>query len=377
VYSRTVVFLVVIVAARGSHAKDVVLTDPVGDDRGPGGYAYPAVDGFRNGTFDLTSLRVSEGATGLRITATFAGAPETVTVRTRLDSPGRPVFMPVVDVYASYDAVPGHGHTEVLPGRRVAIAGGVGWDRAVVVSAVPDLLEAHYGRVVPLLAADTCFARGAVVTGKTIDVHVPRRCLPRDLDAAGFLVVVTGLGPGAGLAEVVRRLDHPREPDTPDPYVREVREGVGVCNVWEDGAGTSPCSFGGCEPCAFAPFVIDAIVPPGASQEELLKAYDADHRRLAGLPLVFAPGRGPSGPPPGPPPPEPRIPVASARGRELTVKAPEGPGPRFPAGTLGAIICPDGRPGGSVVVKGEAAGFLVLERVGEDSPPCEGAVVAF
>ena len=62
----------------------------------------------------------------------------------------------------------------------------------------------------------------------------------------------------------------------------------------------------------------------------------------------------------------------------MTVRtAPEADAKRFPAGTLGAIICPGEQPGGSVVVKGEAAGFVVIEKVGDDTPPCEGGVVIF
>lgn len=353
-------------------ADEVVFLDPIADDHGPGTYVYPAVEGFRKGTFDITSVTIAESGSRLSITVTLATSPEIVTIRPRLGSPGRQVFMPVIDIYASFDSTPGHGHKEVLPGRRVTIAGEVGWDRAVVISAVPDLLETHYSRVVPMLAADTCFARGARVVGRNITVHVPRRCLPKDLGSAGFLIIVTGLGPGAGFADLVRRLDKGRAPDTPDPYVREVREGVGVCNVWEDGAGTSPCTFGGCDPCDYAPFVMDAIVPDGMNQEELLRAYDPDRHRLAALPLFFPSGKAPLV---SPPPPEPRFPVVDARGRELTVKLPEDQ--KYPPGTLGVIICPDGRSSGSVVTKGEAAGFLVLERVTDDGPLCDGAFVIF
>jgi hypothetical protein len=99
------------------------------------------------------------------------------------------------------------------------------------------------------------------------------------------------------------------------------------------------------------------------------------------MPFTF-----PDGPPAaaagGVPPqsPDPRLPVAGTRGRELTVRvegAPEAVAARYPAGALGAIICPGERPGGTVVVKGHAAGFLVLERVADESPVCEGATVVF
>ena len=374
--ASSLLLVALVLATAPAHAQEIVFDDPAGDDTGPGTYAVPAVEGFRNGSFDLRSVRLTPEATGVRIRVTFQGAPEMVTIRPHVDSPGRPAFMPVVDLYVASHPAPGSGHRELLPGRRVKPAGEFGWDRAVVLTAVPDLMETHFARASPLLAEDTCFPRGASITGKTLDVHVPSRCLPKDLASAGFLIVVTGLGPGAGFSDLVRRTILERGPDSPDAFVREVHESVGVCNVWEDGAGTTPCSFGGCDPCEWAPFVIDAVVPPDADQAELLRAYDARLKKLAALPFVFPSGHAPDlGPPPVP---DPRWPIAGVRGREMTVKtAQEADRKRFPAGTLGAIICPGEQPGGSVVVKGEAAGFVVIEKVGDDTPPCEGGVVIF
>jgi len=374
--------LLLCLPAPAARAAEVVLEDPAGDDNGPGTYAYPAVEGFRPGSFDVRRVRIRESPGGADLEVSFQAPPDVVASRMRQDSPSRPIFMPVVDVYMAVNPAAGSGHRALLPGRRVEAAGAFGWDRAIVVTAVPDLLEAHYGRVAPALAADACFPRGAAVAGKTVRVHVPRRCLPSELRKAGFLVVVTGLGPGAGLQAMVKSSLRPPGRDATDPWVREVAPSVGVCNVWEDGSGTSACSFGGCDPCDWAPFVLDAIVPPGgASQRDLLRAYGAGARSLAALPFTF-----PGGPPAvaaagaSPPVQDPRLPVAGTRGPELTVRvegAPEAVAARYPAGALGAIICPGERPGGTVVVKGHAAGFLVLERVADESPMCDGASVVF
>jgi len=354
-----------------------VLSDPKGDASGPGTYYWPLVPGFRGGTFDLREVTIREEAGGLAIRATFDASPEEVLLTTRQDSPGRKVFMPAVDLYA---VSPGGGiHKELLPGRRV-LPGDPGWDRAIVLTAVPDLFEAHYRQVASVLAGDVCFARAPVLSGKTISAFVPRSCLPKDLASAGYLVVAYGTGFGSGLQDIVKKSLGRPPADAADPFVREVTEKAGTCSVWEDGNGTSPCTFGGCEPCGFHPYVIDAIVPADADQGDLLKSYSAASRRLAALPFVrvdggaFLPGAvvaAPNGL---------RLPVAGVRGNELTIR-PDGPQDtvvsRYPQGTLGAIICPGERPGGTVVVRGTAAGFLSVEKVDDGIPVCEGAVVEF
>lgn len=361
-------FAAVVLAPGVPAARPIVLEDPTGDDRGPGSYVCPAADGMRPGSFDVRRVSLDASSDPVEVAVTFARAVETVEARFGRDRPAVRVFHPVVDLYM--EAPGGGAHRDLLPGRRVAPAAGRGWDRAVVVSAVPDLLAAHYTREVPDLAADACFARGVRVVGATLFARVPRRCFPDRLESAGFLVVVTGLGPGAGFGDVI--LDRPRTPDAPDPFVREVQEQPGHCGVWE-GTGASPCWCGGCRPCAWHPFVFDAIVPRGASQEALLSDYSEAGKRLAALPFVTAGGDPmPEGPPPAPPT-GPRHPALSIRGRQVSIRP--GPG-SYPPGTIGAIICPGERPGGTAVVTGEAGGFLVLEK-SDDAPVCPGAVIEF
>lgn len=358
-----------LLATREPSARPIVLEDPAGDDHGPGAYVCPAAVGMRPGSLDLRRVSLDASSDPVEVAVTFARAVETVEARFGRDQPATRVFHPVVDLYVK---APGRGaHRDLLPGRRVTPAAGQGWDRLVVVSAVPDLLAAHYARVVPDLAADACFARGVRAVGATLFASVPRRCLPDGLESAAFLVVVTGLGSGAGFGDVV--LGGPRTPDAPDPFVREVQEQPGHCGVWE-GTGASPCWCGGCRPCAWHPFVLDAIVPRGASQETLLSDYSEDGKRLATLPFVTADGDAVSEAPSPAPPAGPRHPAVSIRGRQVSIRP--GPG-SYPPGTIGAIICPGERPGGTAVVTGEAGGFLVLDKVGDDAPVCPGAEIEF
>jgi glucoamylase len=58
------------VALPGSTVFDV--TDPAGDDRGPGTYQYPTSGDFAPGSFDLTHLKVNQDGTNVYIQATIA-----------------------------------------------------------------------------------------------------------------------------------------------------------------------------------------------------------------------------------------------------------------------------------------------------------------
>ena len=51
------------------------LTDPAGDDRGPGTYRYPADPSFLPGTFDLRRFRVSADAETVHFRCTFGAVP--------------------------------------------------------------------------------------------------------------------------------------------------------------------------------------------------------------------------------------------------------------------------------------------------------------
>jgi len=367
-----------VAASSPARAETVVLNDPRGDDHGPGTYIHPATDGFRPGTFDLTRLTLERTGRGVTVTATFAASPQAVRIRSNRDDPGQDAFMPMVDIYVAAGPAPGTGHRDLLPGRRVRPSGGYGWDQAVVISATPDRLRTHYARVAPDLAADTCFPLGARVVGRNLRVFVPGRCLPADLSKSMFLVLVSGLGPGAGLGRFLMADGETPRPEAGDPYIREVGPNAGLCNIWEDGVGRSPCTFGGCRPCGWHPWVLDAIVPEGLRQEALLADYSKKDDRLAALPFVDVRGRSASpmgtGKNAAPAPAtEPRHPVVSTRKRQITIRVKDG----IAAGTLGALVCPGDKPGGTVVVRGMVAGFTVLEKVGDDSPPCKGAEVEF
>ncbi len=116
---RTVVFDVV----PGTLLFDV--TDPDGDDNGPGTYAYPLSDNFKPGAYDLQRFQV------------FDSGADAVTfrVQTRDLTPtfGSNLGAQLVDVYAQ---VPGGGSTSTaasFPQRNYTIEAASAWNRLIEV----------------------------------------------------------------------------------------------------------------------------------------------------------------------------------------------------------------------------------------------------
>jgi alpha-amylase/alpha-mannosidase (GH57 family) len=100
----------------------LTVTDPEGDDHGPGSYTYPQDGVFGAGAFDILEFAVAEDDNNLIFRFTFAGplnndwgAPNGMGIHT-------------LDVYI--DAADG-GARKLLPGRNAALPDGSGWEFAL------------------------------------------------------------------------------------------------------------------------------------------------------------------------------------------------------------------------------------------------------
>src|SRR5260370_40206888 len=100
------------------------VTDPVGDDNGPGNYAYPTAADFEAGAFDITEFRVILSPD--KSTVTFK-------LQTRDLSPtfGSPLGAQLVDVYVhDPNALPADTSTAAsFPQRNYVIASDAAWNR--------------------------------------------------------------------------------------------------------------------------------------------------------------------------------------------------------------------------------------------------------
>jgi hypothetical protein len=149
----TTVFTIVAVSPSGAtaHARRSVvfdftpgtvlldLTDPSGDDNGPGNYAYPTAGDFHLGAFDIQEFRVIESPDGA--TTTFK-----VKVRDLSPTFGSPLGAQLVDVYV-HDPTAAAANTSTaasFPQRNYAIAGPAAWSRLVEVQGFGQrYIDAH------------------------------------------------------------------------------------------------------------------------------------------------------------------------------------------------------------------------------------------
>jgi glucan 1,4-alpha-glucosidase len=104
------------------------VTDPSGDDNGPGNYAYPTAADFHAGAFDIQTFRVIESPDGA--TTTFK-----LKVRDLSPTFGSPLGAQLVDVYVHDPsaAAPNTSTAASFPQRNYVIANAAAWSRLVEV----------------------------------------------------------------------------------------------------------------------------------------------------------------------------------------------------------------------------------------------------
>lgn len=285
------------------------LTDPRGDDHGDGTLVYPDNDSYTKGELDLVSFAVRPDGAGSWFVFELARpvrSPDRRTVDqigTTLESLARHGFYTFnVDVYVDTDRKVGSGGQYTLPGRRVEVSPETAWDRAVVVTPrphfarselrrsmmralrremrkdQPDLTDAQAEAMLEQIPADVerrvHFPHQVKVSGRRVEVFVPDEFLGgKPSPDWAYLVVVTAadLQQSADLSGRLGLTDPQEERLLVQPLATgRPREAVG----------------GGREGHTLQPVVFDVIVPPGPSQEDLLRNYDQRQGRRAQLPGV-------------------------------------------------------------------------------------------
>jgi hypothetical protein len=180
-------------AAHAQPAPLLSITDPEGDDVGDGSLAYPRDSAFTAGDLDLRSLRVFADGPNLRFEATLrnnirhpgtARGPgmgsEDLSVFAR-----RGFYAFNLDIYVDTDRVAGSGNTVSLPGRRAAIDPAHAWEKVIVLTPRPELMERMLSDALqeasPATPADieattqasVFFATDIRVRGRTVSFTVP------------------------------------------------------------------------------------------------------------------------------------------------------------------------------------------------------------
>ena len=177
-------------------------TDPEGDDVGDGSLVYPRSTAWVAGDLDLRSLRVFAEGKDLRFEASLRNPvrnPATVMSpgmgTQSLSAFARHGFYAFnLDIYIDADRAPGSGNTVTLPGRRAQLDAAHAWEKAVVLTPRPELMQreliaalreissAGEAEVAATVQRSVFFPTQIRVQGRTVSFIVPGTFI----DAAGL-----------------------------------------------------------------------------------------------------------------------------------------------------------------------------------------------
>ncbi len=253
-------------ATRSSAPGSVTLSDPVGDDDGPGTYKYPTDAVYKPGSFDLTEFKVVP----LGDTVEFH-----VTVNSRIEDPwdspawgGNGFSLQMAFIHIDTDHKKGSGVRDGLPGTNVRFAEDEAWDRVVIISPQP-----------------------ATRVNSEVDSKCPqwkdRIVVPRITRASGRTLIAVvdtaalGGPPQPGWGYQVLMQSNEGFPAKTDLLTRKVNEYEGKHR------------FGGGTDFDNDPHVLDILVPPGKDQHAILGKYnksattEVKPEDLAVVPMVY------------------------------------------------------------------------------------------
>jgi glucoamylase len=209
--------------------------DPLGDDNGPGNYAYPTDGAFKPGAYDIEQFQVFDA--GDRIVFRLRTKDLTSTF-------GSPLGAQLVDLYVH---VPGASPTSTaasFPQRNYAIAAGGAWSRLIEVQGFGERYVGASGATL----GDVSISANRVL--RYITFSVTKASLGTPAAGWGFTVVLAGQD---GFSSDQARGFTP----TPQGFQ------FGVCAT----ANATPrCTF----PPGQVPKAIDVLVPAGATQGDEL-----------------------------------------------------------------------------------------------------------
>jgi len=163
-------------------AKVLDISDPTGDDNGPGNYVYPTSDNFHAGAFDITNFQVYDDS---------ADSGNIIfRLQTRDLSPtfGSPLGAQLVDVYVHDPAAAAADSSTAasFPQRNYQIDSGAAWSRLIEVQGFGQrYIDAHSTTL------GTVSIRANQIS-RYITFSVPASSLGHPGSGWGFAVVLTG-----------------------------------------------------------------------------------------------------------------------------------------------------------------------------------------
>ncbi|MBU2610023.1 MAG: glycoside hydrolase [Chloroflexi bacterium] len=228
----------------GTSTVILAVSDPQGDDHGPGAYTYPTDSVFNAQVFDLKSFIVSYDEKNLIFKFTFYGP-----IPNPWGSPNN-LAVQTLDVYVDKDPGSGTGARPLLPGRNATLAKGYGWEYAIWAEGwTPQILAPDATTLEPKQVTGVSFKIIVDPASSTVTLRVPR--------------AVFGEGDPAAWAYTAAVLGQEGYPST------------GVWRVRDVSASSEQWRFGGAPNDINHTRIIDLAWPEGASptQEEMLSSY--------------------------------------------------------------------------------------------------------
>jgi carbohydrate-binding DOMON domain-containing protein len=214
------------------------VTDPDGDDDGPGNYAYPTSSDFHAGAFDIEEFQVLVSPDGSTVTFRLK-------VRDLTPTFGSPLGAQLVDVHVHDPGAATTSTAAAFPQRNYAIAPAAAWSRLLEVQGFGQRYVDATG------ASRGTISIGASAVTRFITFSVPTSSLGGTPGAGwGFVVALTGQdGFSADLARGFTA--------TPGAFT------FGVCAA---ASGDPHCTAGS----TTVPEVLDVLTPPGVAQSDEL-----------------------------------------------------------------------------------------------------------
>ncbi|MBK9516613.1 MAG: hypothetical protein IPO09_04505 [Anaeromyxobacter sp.] len=256
-------------SARADDPGAVTITDPAGDDNGPGEYTYPTDAVYKPGAFDITEFKVVPKGD----TVEFH-----VSVKSRIEDPwdsvawgGNGFSVQMVAIHVDTDHLKGSGVRDGLPGFNVRFAEDEAWDRVVIVSPQgPTRVNSEVEMKAAAVKDRVVVPKITRAAGKTLIAVVETKAL--------------GGPPLPGWGYQVLMQSNEGFPAKTDLLTRKVNEFEGQHR------------FGGGTDFDNDPQVLDLLVPaggdPAKKQHELLSKYnkaatEPKPEDLAVVPMVY------------------------------------------------------------------------------------------
>jgi carbohydrate-binding DOMON domain-containing protein len=244
------------------------LQDEVGDDYGDGNVIYPEHPMFTPGLFDIESFRIEENGDFYSFIIRIRGKVDYVDYAEFQYKYGIPedFIFPLVQIYVDTDHVRDSGNLETLYGTNVTLSRESGWEKAVVISAMPGKFQKKIEHYHPVWSNR---------------IFVPEKIhLSSDRKEIGVRISKSDFGeikPSWGFAVLMFCHD----------VTSTTRKNIFVMEVK---SSSSLFTFGGGHGALYNrynPNVIDMIVPPFQVQKKILHNYDVENKTLAVIEAVY------------------------------------------------------------------------------------------